>query len=214
MMRRRLVNWRMRWTAFSVASVPELVSRHRGRPNRCASVRVTGIRSDVGCAKWRPQRDALADRAHDGRVGVAHHHRAEAARACRRTRCRRRPRYASPGRGRSRSAKGLAAASSTHAARQRFLGQSQQLARTQHARDQRRLLLRNEAVERRVSFRGPGPPPSEGDGSGPSARYVIWAYLTSAEDPVQLLLIESMQLRQRRFLSGNSLPPIQIAPPW
>ena len=61
----------MRWTASIVASVPELVKRHIGRPNRSRELSATTIESSVGWAKWVPMRDAALHRLDDRRVGVA-----------------------------------------------------------------------------------------------------------------------------------------------
>ncbi len=41
-------------TASSVDSVPELVNRHCGSPNRRDSSPATWMSSAVGCAKWEP----------------------------------------------------------------------------------------------------------------------------------------------------------------
>ncbi len=50
----RPVAARMRWTAFIVASVPELPNRQRGSPNRRWSSSATTIVSGTGCAKCVP----------------------------------------------------------------------------------------------------------------------------------------------------------------
>ncbi len=45
---------RARWTASIVASVPELLKRHCGRPKRRFSSVATAIEPSVGAAKWVP----------------------------------------------------------------------------------------------------------------------------------------------------------------
>jgi hypothetical protein len=45
---------RARWTASIVASVPELLKRHWGRPKRRVSSSATTIEPSVGAAKWVP----------------------------------------------------------------------------------------------------------------------------------------------------------------
>jgi hypothetical protein len=52
----RPVAVRIRCTASIVDSVPELLYRHIGRPNRRASSRATTTASSVGWAKWVPLR--------------------------------------------------------------------------------------------------------------------------------------------------------------
>ena len=54
MMRLRPVATRIRWIAAIVASVPELVNRHNGRPKRRASSAATGTMSGTGWAKCVP----------------------------------------------------------------------------------------------------------------------------------------------------------------
>ena len=46
---------RARWTASIVASVPELLKRHWGRPKRRTSSSETTIEPSVGAAKWVPR---------------------------------------------------------------------------------------------------------------------------------------------------------------
>ena len=50
----RPVNPRARWTASIVDSVPELVKRQWGMPQRRRSSSATTIEPSVGAAKWEP----------------------------------------------------------------------------------------------------------------------------------------------------------------
>ena len=61
---------RMRCTASIVASVPELVKRHRGRPKRLPSSSATMMASSVGWAKWVPGPTRRVHSLDDRRVGV------------------------------------------------------------------------------------------------------------------------------------------------
>ena len=45
---------RIRWMASIVASEPELLNRHLGRPKRAARFSATTMESSVGWAKWVP----------------------------------------------------------------------------------------------------------------------------------------------------------------
>ena len=64
--------------ASIVASEPEFVKRHLGRPKRRASSSATTIPSSVGAAKCVPSRTRSEIAFDDRRMRVAHDHRAEA----------------------------------------------------------------------------------------------------------------------------------------
>ena len=77
MMSTRPVAARARWIAASVASVPELVNRHSGSPNRRASSAATGMMSGTGWAKCVPAATRSEIAATERGMGVAGDHRAE-----------------------------------------------------------------------------------------------------------------------------------------